>query len=278
MPWRLSVKLRPIFNVESGDIYVTGKELVVVIMAAGKGTRMKNPEMAKVMFEVGGRPMIHHVVQRALSSGASRVICIIGHNRESVRSYLSEAFGGAVEFVEQIEQLGTGHAVLQAVPLLHGFEGNVLVLSGDVPMLSEETLLALAERHSSSGASATVLSVIVPDPFSFGRIVRGADGSVQRIVEEKDATDQERTINEVNSGIYIFNNADLLEALSQLDNNNAQKEYYLTDVIGWLVRIGRTVSVYNSSDPWEVQGVNTLDQLAEVDAEFARRAESPESR
>jgi bifunctional UDP-N-acetylglucosamine pyrophosphorylase/glucosamine-1-phosphate N-acetyltransferase len=253
---------------------VPERALVVVIMAAGKGTRMKNPEMAKVMFPVGGLPMIHHVVERAIASGASRVICIIGHNRESVRAYLVGAFDARVEFAEQLEQLGTGHAVMQAIPLLDGFDGDVMVLSGDVPMLSEETSRALAGRHRSGGASATVLSVTPPDPFGLGRIVRGEDGSVERIVEEKDASQEERGIREVNSGIYIFNAADLVEALGGLDNDNAQKEYYLTDVIGRLKRSGRKVDVFVSPDHWEVQGVNTVDQLADVDAEFARRMEA----
>lgn len=253
---------------------MTDRELVVVIMAAGKGTRMKNPEMAKVMFPVGGRPMIHHVVERALGSGASRVVCVIGHNRESVRSYLSGAFGDRVEFVEQLEQLGTGHAVMQAAPLLDGFQGDVMILSGDVPMLSAETSRQLAASHAASHAAGTVLSVEPPDPFGSGRIIRGADGSVERIVEEKDATDEERKIREVNSGIYIFNAPDLLEGLSRLENRNAQNEYYLTDVIGWLKHAGRRVNVFTSGDYWEVQGINTLDQLAEVDGEFARRAET----
>lgn len=246
-------------------------QLAAVIMAAGKGTRMNNPEMAKVMFPVGGKPMIHHVVERALASGADRVIAIIGYNRESVRAYLGEAFAGSVEFAEQIEQLGTGHAVMQAIPHLRDFNGDVLILSGDVPLLSAETIDALRGHHRTSGAVATVLTVKAPDPTGYGRIIRNADGSVARIVEHKDATEEERAVDEINSGIYIFSAPHLLEALGHLSNDNAQGEYYLTDVFGWFREQGRPVAAYASSDFGEVQGINTVAQLAEVDEEFLRR-------
>ena len=245
-------------------------------MAAGKGTRMKSPETAKVMFPVGGVPMVHHVVQRALDCAAERVIAIIGHNRESVREYLGAAFGDRVQFAEQREQLGTGHAIMQAAPLLGDFDGDVIVLSGDVPLLGAATLEELLRVHRAEDAVATVLTVTAPDPTGYGRVVRRDDGSVDRIVEHKDASDVERSIDEINSGIYVFRAPALLEALGHLRSDNAQGEYFLTDVFGWFRSRGERIAAWRSSDFGEIQGINTLEQLADVDREFARRAGRPD--
>lgn len=233
---------------------------------------MNNSGMAKVMFPVGGVPMIHHVVQRAIDAGAERIIVIIGHNRESVREYLAGAFGGRVEFVEQLEQLGTGHAVMQAAPLLQDFQGDLLVLSGDVPLLGAATMEQLSHYHHASGAVATVLTVHLPDPTGYGRIIRNADHTVARIVEQRDASEEERAVNEINSGIYIFRTPYLLEALGHLRSDNAQGEYYLTDVFGWFRGEGHAVAAYASSDTNEVRGINTVDQLAEAEEEFLQRS------
>lgn len=260
------------------NAFGAARPLAAAIMAAGKGTRMNNPAVAKVMFPVGGVPMIHHVVARALECGAARVIAIIGHNRESVREYLTAAFGTAVEFAEQVEQLGTGHALMQAAPALAGFDGDVLVLSGDVPLLSAATINAMAREHRLRDAVATVLTVIAPDPTGYGRIIRNDDGSVARIVEHKDADDAERAVAEINSGIYIFRAPDLLESLGHLRNDNAQGEYYLTDVFGWFRSMGRTVAAHATDDFAEVQGINTVEQLAGVDEEFGIRTSNAGSR
>ncbi|MBC8145948.1 MAG: NTP transferase domain-containing protein [bacterium] len=246
--------------------------LAVVIMAAGKGTRMKSPDMAKVMFPVGGVPMIHHVVERAFECAPQTVVVIIGHNRESVRGYLDGAFNGRVTFAEQIEQLGTGHAIMQALPSLEGFDGDVVVLSGDVPLLRRQTLEELHRVHQSTNAVATVLTVSADDPTGYGRVVRLADESVDRIVEHKDATDAERTIDEINSGIYMFGAKALVDALAHLTNDNVQGEYYLTDVFGWLRSRGERIAAFRSPDFGEIQGINTVEQLADVNVEFARRA------
>jgi UDP-N-acetylglucosamine pyrophosphorylase len=232
---------------------------------------MKSPDTAKVMFKVGGVPMIHHVVERALECSPEMVIAIIGHNRESVRAYLGEAFPGRVMFAEQVEQLGTGHAVMQAAPLLEGFTGDVIVLSGDVPLLRHSTLDELIRTHRTADAVATVLTVTAPDPTGYGRVVRSADGTVDRIVEHKDASDDERAIDEINSGIYLFRVADLLEALRELGNDNAQGEYYLTDVFGMFRARGARVAAFRSPDFGEIQGINTVEQLEDVNNEFARR-------
>jgi bifunctional N-acetylglucosamine-1-phosphate-uridyltransferase/glucosamine-1-phosphate-acetyltransferase GlmU-like protein len=160
---------------------------------------------------------------------------------------------------------------MQAAPHLRDFDGDVLVLSGDVPLLSAASIDALRSLHSASDAVATVLTVIAPDPTGYGRIIRNADGSVARIVEQKDATDEERAVAEINSGIYIFRSADLLEALAHLGNDNAQGEYYLTDLFAWFRARNRPVAAYASPDFAEVQGINTVAQLAEVEEEFSRR-------
>lgn len=250
------------------------RRLAAVIMAAGKGTRMNNPAVAKVMFSVGGVPMIDHVVRCAIGSGASSVVVVIGHNRDAVRAHLSETFGGDVSFVEQVEQRGTGHAVMQAIPFLRTFEGDVLVLSGDVPLLDMRTVQRLRSTHATRGAVATVLTVLAPDPTGYGRVIRNSDESVARIVEQRDADADELSVREINSGIYIFRSGDLLEALAHLTDDNAQGEYYLTDVFAWFRAQGRSVAAYASADFSEVQGINTAEQLAQVDAEFMRRAES----
>ena len=253
------------------------RDFAVVIMAAGKGTRMNNAAVAKVMFPAAGVPMIRHVVERALECSPERVIVIVGHNRESVVEYLSGEFGDRVEFAEQIEQLGTGHAVMQAAPRLADFDGDVLVLSGDVPLLSYRTIGRLWDTHAAHHAVATVLTVIADDPTGYGRVIRNEDGSVSRIVEQKDASPEEREVREVNSGIYLFKSHELIEALGRLKNDNVQREYYLTDVFGWFREHDLPIAAYASPDFAEVQGINTVEQLAEVDQEFARRAVGRES-
>lgn len=241
-------------------------------MAAGKGTRMKSPDTAKVMFRVGGVPMIHHVVERALECSPERVIAIIGHNRESVRAYLDETFDGRIEYAEQVEQHGTGHALMQAAPHLEGFDGDVIVLSGDVPLLQPGTLEELLRVHRVEDAVATVLTVTAADPTGYGRVLRRDDGSVDRIVEHKDATDAERLVDEINSGIYLFRSPSLLDALRHLRNDNAQGEYYLTDVFGWFRKRGDRIAAWRSSNFGEIQGINTVEQLEEVNRELLRRS------
>jgi len=246
--------------------------LAVVVMAAGKGTRMRDPDRAKVMFPVGGRPMIDHVVRQATEAGAERIIAIVGHRREVVRAYLDEVFGERVEIAEQVEQLGTGHAVMQAAPLLVGFEGNVLVLSGDVPLLSAETLRHLITLHHSEKAAATLLTATAPDPTGYGRVLRDASGAVGAIREHRDASENELAVDEINAGIYLFRADALLEGLRALRSDNAQNEYYLTDIIGWLVARNERVAAWRTPDIVEVQGINTVEQLAEIETLYQERA------
>lgn len=243
--------------------------LAVAVMAAGKGTRMNDPERAKVMFPVGGRPMVAHVVDRAFECGAERVILIVGHRSETVREYFAEVSPDApLEFAEQREQLGTAHAVMQTEPYLKDFHGDLLVLSGDVPMLTADTLRRLIDLHRARNAAGTLLTVTAPDPTGYGRVIRGGDGTVARIVEHKDATEEERKVDEINAGVYVFDADALFAALPRVGNANAQGEYYLPDVLSIFLADGLTVEAYRSEDFNEIRGVNTVEQLAEVEKEF----------
>jgi UDP-N-acetylglucosamine pyrophosphorylase len=243
--------------------------LAVIIMAAGKGTRMKNPDMAKVMYQINSRPMIDHVVDLALALESQNTIVIVGWQKNSVIDHLAST-GKGVTCVEQSPQLGTGHAVMQAAPLLLDFEGDVLVLSGDVPMLQFGTVKALLDVHRSEGASATVLTAMLDDATGYGRVVRGKEGSVAAIVEHKDATAEQRLMKEINSGIYAFCKQDLFEGLKHITPNNAQKEYYLTDVFDYFWRSNLKVCAVVAKNPREIQGINTLQQLEEARAILGR--------
>jgi UDP-N-acetylglucosamine pyrophosphorylase len=241
----------------------TQRGFATVILAAGKGTRMKDPETAKVMQDVCSKPMLHYVVGLAEALHAEPIVAVVGHKREVVMEYLGVHFP-RVQSVVQEPQLGTGHAVLQAQELLRDFSGDVLVLSGDVPLLQKETLLEFIGLHHSSGAVASILTARLDDPAAYGRIVRNADGSVRKIVERRDATPQEAAIREINSGIYVFEKERLFDALTHIDPHNAQQEYYLTDVFEYFWGRHLKVSALISHDPREILGVNTTEELERV--------------
>jgi UDP-N-acetylglucosamine diphosphorylase/glucosamine-1-phosphate N-acetyltransferase len=238
----------------------TPGNLAVIILAAGRGTRMKNPEMTKVMYPIEGKPMVAYVVELAQRIGAARILLVVGWRKETVIEYFSDS-PGSITFVSQDVQLGTGHAVQQTEAALADFAGDVLVLSGDVPLLTEKTLRALLGYHRTTGAAATILTAEVGDAAGYGRIVRNRDDSVLRIVEEKDASAHERKIAEINSGIYVFEREKLYEALARLTPDNAQKEYYLTDVFETFSKKGWRISAVKCLDPAEVAGINDLSQL-----------------
>lgn len=235
--------------------------LAVVVLAAGKGTRMNNPGKAKVMFTLSGVPMIDYVIRQALALQAKPIVAVVGYEKDSVINYLSTAFPQRVVFAEQNQQLGTGHAVVQAQPALCAFEGNVLILSGDVPLLRADTLRAFAASHQQHQAVLSVLAVEAPDPTGYGRIVCDSNGQFERIVEHKDATEEERAIRDINSGIYIVQAQQLFSALARVQNTNVQGEYYLTDIVGILRSDGHTVHAWRSTAFGEVQGINTVEQL-----------------
>lgn len=246
--------------------------LDVVIMAAGLGTRMKS-RTAKVLHEVGGRPLVAHVVRSAAILGAGRLVTVVGHQADSVEAAVRHAADGLgigeLAFALQADQLGTGHAVQQAAPFLSG--DTVLVLSGDVPLLEVETLRKLVSAHELEGNAATLLSVRLADPSGYGRIVRNESGAFVRIVEHRDATDEERALDEINAGIYAFSTDTLVPALAGLSTANDQGEYYLTDVLGLLAEDGERVGVVEHSDPPELAGINTRRELAETEARLKLR-------
>lgn len=246
------------------------RALAVVIMAAGKGTRMKNPDMAKVMYPVAGRPMIEYVVELALRLEARRTVVVVGWKKQSVIDHLARAFA-SVRCVEQSPQLGTGHAVMQAGPVLNGFAGDVLVLSGDVPLLTYETTASLLDVHRSTQATATVLTAVISKPTGYGRILRNSADHVIGIVEEKDATAEQKQIREINSGIYVFDKDALFEGLRHITPENAQKEYYLTDVFQYFWRNDLPVRAVPAMEAGEVRGINTIEQLEEARVALKKR-------
>ncbi len=244
----------------------THTHLAVVIMAAGKGTRMKDDSRAKVMVELEGKPMLHYVLSLAVELKAAKILPIVGFQREAVERYVRDHFPEAA-CVTQAEQLGTGHAVMQTEAALEGFSGNVLVLSGDVPLLRHTTIDQLIGFHRKTKAVATILTAELDDPSGYGRIIRNRDHSVKKIVEHRDASPEELLVREINSGIYVFDREKLFDGLKHIKPHNVQNEYYLTDVFEYFWRHHWVVSALKAPHPDEIRGVNTREQLAE-----ARRA------
>ena len=240
-------------------------DLRIIIMAAGLGTRMKS-KTAKVLHRAAGRPLIDYVIDLAHQVGDDKPVVVVGHQREDVQHHI----GDRARFAVQEKQLGTGHAVLQAIEAVKGAK-EVLILSGDVPLTRAETLNALVEEHRRAGNALTLLTMTLDNPALYGRIVRDADGSVIRIVEAKDANEQQRTIREVNAGIYVFGGNHLADNLKRLSTNNAQGEYYLTDLIGMLRESGKRVGALVVPDAMEALGVNSRAELATVEQEIQRR-------
>jgi bifunctional UDP-N-acetylglucosamine pyrophosphorylase/glucosamine-1-phosphate N-acetyltransferase len=248
----------------------TENHLNVLVLAAGLGTRMRS-DMAKVLHRLDGRPLVNHVVRTAAALAPKKVFIVVGHQADEVRKIVTAELGEdvSVEFVVQERQIGTGDAVNVARPHLENDESEVLILSGDVPMIRPETLAALVQKHRAHrgrGASCTILSVKLADPTGYGRIVRDSQGIFSRIVEQRDASPEEQEIKEINSGIYCFDTVELFRALSHIKNHNAQGEYYLTDVPPMLAEIGGGVAVYQHADAWEVEGVNNRVQLAALES------------
>ncbi|HKI82860.1 MAG TPA: NTP transferase domain-containing protein [Candidatus Krumholzibacteria bacterium] len=235
-----------------------------VVLAAGKGTRMKS-DKAKVLHELADRPMLSHVLSALEELGVEETVVVVGHQADAVSEICREH---AVQTVLQSEQLGTGHAVEQARPVLEGREGLTLILSGDVPLLRARTLRGLEEAVRKDGAAACVLTAITEDASGYGRILRGAKREILGIVEEKDASEEQRRITEYNTGTYCFKNALLWPLIRQLDTDNAQGEFYLTDLIALLVRSGERVQGVVCEDEREVQGVNTLEDLARARSDW----------
>ena len=240
--------------------------LVAIILAAGKGTRMRS-KYPKVLHKVGGKPMLQHVIDAATVAGADKKVIIVGHEAEMVEAMVGEQ--GTIAL--QAEQLGTGHAVMQTAEALKGFTGTALILCGDTPLLDGEELKKFCEAHQASGATATVLTAIMDDPFGYGRIIRDADGNVQGIVEQKDATEEQRTIKEINTGIYCMECPQMFDVLATLTNDNAQGEYYLTDVLQKLNAAGAKVGGDCTADSDMVMGINSRKQLSVAEGVMRQR-------
>jgi len=240
-------------------------------MAAGLGTRMKS-QRAKVLHELGGAPLIAYVVRAAQALEPRSIITIVGHQAEEVeRAVLAEA-GELASFVFQEKQRGTGDAVESARRVLEDSDSLVLVLSGDVPMIRVETLQKLIEQHKNTGAACSILSVRLENPTGYGRIIRDEHSAFRKIVEQRDATEEERQVKEINSGIYCFEAKALFDALRKVEPKNDQGEYYLTDVAEIILASRGTVSVYLISDPREVSGINSRAELAEFENLIRRSA------
>ncbi len=234
--------------------------LQVLILAAGKGKRMKSA-LPKVLHPVCGVPMVQYVLWAAEKLGGQKPLVVVGYQGETVSAVLGEQ----ADYIWQKEQLGTGHAVKIAARSLEGFTGDLLVLYGDTPLISTATLEKLTAAHREKKAAATLLSVEVAEPAGYGRVVRDKDNRVAAIVEESEATAAEKLITEVNTGIYCFRFPDLAEVITDLQADNAQGEYYLTDVVALLRRKGRTVEAVKSDDPAEILGPNDRKALAETE-------------
>lgn len=233
-------------------------QVTAVILAAGKGTRMKS-ELPKVMHSIAGLPLVDHVLDKVEKLGIKEILTIVGHGREIVSSHVAGRSGVVI----QEKQLGTGHALIQTLPFLKD-ENTILVLSGDQPLLTPESLRSLLEHHHDQKASATVLVATMDDPFGYGRIMKKG-GLFQEIVEEKDANSLQKRIKEINTGTYCFRGSSLKEALNQITPQNAQGEYYLTDVLNVLVSGGEKVGTFYLEDSSEALGINNRVQLAEAE-------------
>lgn len=237
-----------------------------VILAAGMGTRMKS-KMPKVLHKVCGKPLSKWVIDASKAAGADKVCAVVGHKAETVK----EVLGDVCEFALQAEQKGTGHAVMQAIDVIKNSKGEVVILNGDTPLITAETINKAIEYHKNNGNQATVITAILDDATGYGRIVRDNDGSVLKIVEQKDASEEEKKINEVNSGMYVFDAQSLVYALDKITPNNAQGEYYLTDTLEILLSAGKKIGGYAISDNDEIRGINDRVQLNEAENIMQKR-------
>jgi UDP-N-acetylglucosamine diphosphorylase/glucosamine-1-phosphate N-acetyltransferase len=241
--------------------------LAMIVLAAGKGTRMHS-SLAKVLHPLAGRALLTHVLDVATSLAPQHLIVVVGHQAEKVRQ-VCEPYG--VTCVLQEPQLGTGHAVAQAEPILADFQGDVLVLYGDVPLLQSTTLRTLWDVHRRQQATVTVVTACLDNPTGYGRILRDAAGQITRILEERDAAEAEKAVREINSGVYCLQAAFLFPALRRVGRHNAQGEQYLTDVVALAVAEQHRVAHVTVADAQEVLGVNTHTELAHLETLLRQR-------
>ena len=233
--------------------------IATVILAAGKGTRMKS-DLVKVLHPLLGLPMLSYPIDLSLNGiKAEKTIVVVGYQADQIKERFENP---QIQFVLQKEQLGTGHAVLQTIPLLQTFNGTVLILCGDVPLVKADTLHSFIETFWENGSNLSVLTAVVKNPFGYGRIIRSLEGWLEKIVEEKDASEEERSVREINTGIYCIKASFLIEGLREIGKDNAQGEYYLTDLVEIARKNGFRCSAHIVADPVEVMGINTRVDLA----------------
>ena len=237
------------------------QDLAVIILAAGKGTRMQSP-LPKVLIPILGKPTLEYVLDIAERLHPSRTLVVLGYQADRIRKKFSKR---DFEFVLQEEQLGTGHAAYQTEKVLINFEGNVLVLCGDMPLIKAETLARLLHHHKKIAAKCTVLTLKTRVNNDFGRIIRDDKGLISKIVEFRDASEKEKNVDEFNSGVYCFDKKLFFKALSSIGNNNVQKEYYLTDTIEYSLKSGYPVASVQTEDTEEIIGINSSDDLKRVE-------------
>ena len=244
------------------------KEMSAIVLAAGKGTRLRTEgcDLPKVMREADGKPLLHYVLQGLDFIPAENIVVVVGYKKEAVM----EGFP-ACRFAVQDQQLGTGHAVMAAEEQMKEFDGPVLVCCGDMPLITAETYRALADAFDGSGAACAILTGTSDDYLPYGRIVRDENGDFVEMVEEKDCSEDQKKITELNSGVYVFDCRKMFDALKQIRNDNAQGEYYLTDTIALIKEAGGRVDAVPVSDITEIMGVNTKAQLAEAEKIMASR-------
>ena len=245
------------------------RDVCAIILAAGEGSRMRS-RLVKVLHPLLGQPLVHYPVDLCLRLGVKRVLVVVGAQAEAVKQTLA---GRPVEFVHQGEPKGTAHAVLQTAPALAGFEGNVLVLAGDTPLLREETVRNLVEVRTSTGAVATLLTTKLENPVGYGRIVRDRQGRLNRIVEDVEATAEERRISEINAGVYCFSGSALFEALKYVKVSRVKGEFFLPEVVGVFIEQGQKMYTVEAADPTEGLGINTRAELAAAAAFLRQRVQ-----
>lgn len=237
-----------------------------IILAAGKGVRMRS-DLPKVVHRLAGKAMVSHVVDAVRGTGIEKIILVVGHGRQVIQDlFINEN----VQFVIQEQQLGTGHALMQAQPAVSE-DDTVVVLAGDTPLLQTGTVKKMLEHHLSSGAAATVLTAKIDNPFGYGRVIRNPDGSLNSIIEEKDASEEQRKVNEINSGMYCFNRADAFDVLGNIGTDNAQGEYYLTDILKIFISEGKKVEIFLTDAVDDIYGINDRVQMAEAERILRQR-------
>lgn len=236
------------------------RPLATVILAAGKGTRMKS-DLLKVLHIVDDKPMLIHVIDLARQLNSERIIAILGYKKYLVIEAIKSE---NVEYIIQEPQLGTGHAVQQTESLLKDFTGDVLILSGDVPLLRKSTIDKMLKIHREADNGATVLTAMFENPHGYGRVIRKNNDTLDYIIEEKDCNDEQRKIKEINAGIYIFKSKELFPALNKIKNDNKQNEYYLPDTLKYIAKARQSIALHITGEPIEITGVNTVEQLKEL--------------